>query len=245
MMAEGPRDQAATLRAQRPREDWFDEGFVSYWIDEQAARANERQRQFVRIRALVPKLPEQQFRYINLGAGPGHLDEVLLAHFPNAQATLLDGSPGMLQAASERLKRFESRAEYVQADLATPDWTRSVAGPFDIAVSSIALHNLRQPSRIRQLYAEVCELITPGGAFINLDYVRLGRVALTPLAALAAKDPDAQFTGARGGGGGPGTVEEQLGWLREAGFACAECFWKEWQVAILAGFRDPIQIPVA
>jgi len=244
-MTEATRDQIMAQRAQRPRENWFDEEYVSYWIDEQDQRANERMRQFVRIRALVPKDPRQEFRYINVGAGAGHLDEVLLEHFQGAHATLQDGARGMLEAARQRLRRFESRVDYVQADLATPDWTEALTGPFDVAVSSIAIHNLRQPSRIRQIYSEIHDLLDAGGLFLNLDYVRVTRPGFSAFAPWAAKDADAGFSYARGGGGSPGTVEEQLGWLREAGFAGAECFWKEFQVALLAGMREALLVPGA
>jgi hypothetical protein len=32
-------------------------------------------------------------------------------------------------------------------------------------------------------------------------------------------------------------LEEQLRWLREAGFREVECFWKEGRSAIIGGFR--------
>jgi tRNA (cmo5U34)-methyltransferase len=36
----------------------------------------------------------------------------------------------------------------------------------------------------------------------------------------------------------PATLEQQLRWLREAGFEEVECFWKEMQSAIIGGFRS-------
>lgn len=235
--------QAAAQEGQRPREDWFSDEYVAYWLDQQGQRAEERRRQFMRIRAVLPKEPGQEFRYINLGAGPGNLDEVLLEQFRGAQATLVDGSLAMLAEARRRLGRFEDRVELVQANLTSPEWAGAVRGPFDVAVSTIALHNLRDPGRLRQLYAEIYRLLGGGGLFLNLDYVRIARPSLVPLAAWAAKDPDAEFGRSRGGNNQPGTVEEQLGWLREAGFACAECLWKEFQVALMAGVRDQLDLP--
>src|SRR5579871_495713 len=233
----------AAAPGHRPREDWFSDEYVNYWIEQQDARADERRRQFVMIRALVPKTPEQEFRYIDLGAGPGLLDEMLLEQFPHAQATLVDGSMAMLGEAQRRLARFEDRAEFVQADLAKADWAGALTGPFDLAVSTIALHNLRDPRLIRELYAETYKLIGHGGLFLNLDYVRMARPSLSAFGAWAGRDPEAGFSGARGGAGQPGTVEEHLGWLREAGFACAECFWKEFRVALMGGIRDHLHLP--
>jgi tRNA (cmo5U34)-methyltransferase len=235
--------QRPAAQGGRPREDWFDDEFVVYWINQQESRFDERNRQFVRLRAVLPRDADEEFRYIDLGAGAGHLDVVLLEHFGRARATILDGSPAMLAGARNRLARFGDRVEFVQGNLATPEWIAGVQGPFDAAVSTIALHNLWEPRRLRQLYAEVHELLGEGGLFLNLDYVRATRPALAPLAAWAAKDPDAGFDTARGGAGFPGTVEEQLGWLREAGFAGADCPWKEFSVALMLGVRGGFHIP--
>lgn len=230
-------------RGNRPREDWFDEDFVNSWLNQQDERGEERQRQFNMVRALVPKTPDQPFRYLNIGAGPGHLDEVLLSRFTEAEATLLDGSLAMLAAARRRLDPFEGRAEFVQANLASHDWLGGVKGPFDLVVSTIAIHNLRDPRRVRELYAEIFGLMGHGSLFLNLDYVRLAGPTLEPLAGWARNDPEAGFNGTHGGRGLPGTVEEQLGWLREGGFATAECLWREFQIALLVGVRDHVHLP--
>jgi tRNA (cmo5U34)-methyltransferase len=234
---------ASAASAARPREDWHSGEFVSFWIDQQEERYVERHRQFVRIRSVIPKRRDEAFRYVNLGAGPGILDELLLADFPGASATLVDVAAGMHNDARRRLERFGNRVEYVQGDFATTAWASALNGPFDIAVSSIALHNLREANRIRALYAETHGLLADGGPFVNLDYVRSTSSAFVPVAAWAARDPEAEFERARAGGNQPGTVEEQLGWLREAGFTAADCPWKEWQVALMVGIRGQVSAP--
>jgi hypothetical protein len=65
------------------------------------------------------------FRNINVGAGHGPFDELVLDRYPAAQAVLLDGSAAMLAHAD---------------------------GPLDLAVSCIAIHNLRQPAPIRRVF---------------------------------------------------------------------------------------------
>ncbi|MPZ50121.1 MAG: methyltransferase domain-containing protein [Dehalococcoidia bacterium] len=225
-----------------PEEDWNDEEYVAYWLERQTGRAEERRRHFMMFRALITKMPEDEFSYINLGAGPGYLDEVLLEQFPGAQCTLVDGSLPMLVEARKRLERFGERVEYVQANLATPDWAGAVTGPFDFAVSSIAIHNLRDPRRIRDLYAETFRLTGHGGMFLNLDYVRPARPSLAPLGPWVAKDHEA---GLRRGGGHdmPGTLIEQLGWLSEAGFSTVDVVWKNMNTVLLCGLRDHLHMP--
>ena len=153
-------------------DNWHDEDFVKGWLERQKGRQTERQRQFVALRAFIPKTPDQEFRYLNLGAGPGNLDKLLLPHFPGANAVVLDGSLAMLAEARKELAPYGDRVEYVQADLTTPDWAGAVAGPFDFVISARTIHHLSEPRRIRELYREVRGLTGHGGTFLNLDYVR-------------------------------------------------------------------------
>src|SRR5690348_1066126 len=76
--------------------NWQNPEFVGEWSQRQVARAPERRRQFVVMRALIPKSATEEFTYVNLGAGTGNLDEVLLSHFTTARATLVDSSQAML-----------------------------------------------------------------------------------------------------------------------------------------------------
>jgi tRNA (cmo5U34)-methyltransferase len=216
------------------RENWFDPEFVREWIERQEAKSPET-RQLPRVRDAIPCSSDASFRYVNLGSGAGTLDALILARFPNAEATLVDGSAVMLKAARERLDTFGQRVSFVEVNLAEPSWVEAVPGPFDGAVSTIALHNLRDSMRIRGLYAEVFNLLNDGGWFMNLDYTRaaaplMGRwFQWATTGATAAARP--------AGRGFPGTVEEQLVWIREAGFAPADCIWREAQLALLAGCK--------
>ena len=156
----------------RPRENWADEAYVAYWLEREATRPRDRLRDFRIVRALLPRTRDESFRYMNIGCGDGPLDEVLLEAFPNARATLVDGSETMLSSARSRLQPFGNRVDYVQVDLLSPDWVSSVGGPFDAAVSTIAIHNLRTYNRVRDLYAELFTVMADGGLFLNFDYVR-------------------------------------------------------------------------
>lgn len=237
--------QAVTHRAEGdgPHEDWNNEDYVERWLAQQQERAAERQRQFAIVRAVIPKLPEQEFRYLNLGAGPGDLDDVLLTHFPGAAATLVDFSLVMLGMARQRLQRFGNRVEYIHANLASPDWAGAVSGPFDFIISTQAVHHLREPRRIRELYAEVYRLMGHGGTFLNLDRIRPARPSLAPLAAWAAQDPEAGFMGRGGDPGLPGSLLEHLSWLSEAGFNCVDVYWKDLSTALFCGIRDHLHMP--
>lgn len=235
----------ASLRTERgqEREDWTDEAFVRNWLRVQEERAPERNRQFAMLCALVPRGADDSFRYIDIAAGDGSLDAVLLERFPKAEATLLDGSPVMVKIAGERFQNLGGRVSAVQGDLETPDWRAAVRPPFDVAVSSIALHNLEDPLRIRALYGEIYDLLTDGGFFMNLEYVRAPSRALWPLYQHAARGADSGFSmQIRSLRDYPGSVDEQLGWLREAGFSPVDCFWREFRLAIFGGFKGHVRV---
>jgi SAM-dependent methyltransferase len=225
------------------RDDWSDEEYVARWLEPQKERAPERRRQFLALRACIPKIPDQEFRYLNLGAGPGNLDAVLLEHFPGASAVVLDGSLAMLTVARKELARFGDRVEYVQADLTSADWTGAVAGPFNFIVSARSIHHLGEPRRIRELYREVFLLLGHGGMFLNLDYVRPVKAELTRLADWVAKDSEASFSARCGHEDIPGTMTEQLGWLSEAGFGTVDVFWKEMYLALICGINGHLHMP--
>jgi tRNA (cmo5U34)-methyltransferase len=231
------------VRSHELVEDWSDDAFVTHWIDRQTGRAEQRRRQFSLLRAMIPFGADAPFRYLNVGAGPGPFDELVLRRHSQAQATLLDGSAVMLRHAGERLAEFGARFNLVHADFGSSEWAASVQGPFDLVVSCIAIHNLRDATRIRAVYAEIYGLLADGGLFLNLDYVRMPSQALQSIAAWSAADRDSGFMTGGGGADLPGTTDEQVGWLHEAGFAVADCFFKEFRLALFGGFKGTPRVP--
>jgi len=225
-------------------DQWHDEEYVKQWVERQKGRQAERRRQFVSLRAFITKDQDQEFRYLNLGAGPGNLDTVLLERFQGANAVVLDGSLAMLAEARKELAKYGDRVEYIQADLSKPDWTGAVAGPFDFVMSSRTLHHIGGPHRIRELYREVRGLTGHGGTFLNLDYVRPARAELVQLGDWITRDEEAGFMGAPHGAADlPGTLLEHLGWLGEAGFNTVEVYWKEMDLALMSGINGHLHMP--
>jgi len=37
-------------------------------------------------------------------------------------------------------------------------------------------------------------------------------------------------------------MQEQMGWLRDAGFSPVDCFWKEFRLAIFGGFKGQVRV---
>lgn len=179
-------------------------------------------------------------RILDLGAGTGLLAARVAAAAPGAQITLLDGSAPMLEQARARL-RDDPRFAFVQGDLRDP----LPDGPWDAVVSALAIHHLRDPDK-RALYARLREALPPDAILVNADQVAApsGLFADHYLRwhearARAAGSDDAEWSATldRWQHDWWATVEQQLGWLREAGFVDADCLFKDRSFAVLVARR--------
>ena len=193
-------------------------------------------------------------RLLDLGCGDGILGRTVMAEYPQANGVFLDFSEHMIEAAKQ--KADNRRAAFVVQDLATKDWTQSVGNyaPFDVVVSGFAIHHLPD-ERKRELYQEICDLLKPGGLFLNLEHV-------SPQSAWARQACDELFVDSLWSHhqklGGTKTrdavaqewyhrpdksenilapVEVQCQWLQEIGFQDVDCFFKVFQLALFGGRR--------
>jgi tRNA (cmo5U34)-methyltransferase len=178
-------------------------------------------------------------RILDLGAGTGLLSAHVRSRYPDAEMTLTDGSPAMLDQAREVLGVRGVR--YQVADLTDP----LPAGPWDAIVSALAIHHLDDPDK-RRLFARICDELRPGGVFVNAEQVAGPTPALDEhyaawheREARAAGSDDAEWAGAveRMAHDRLATVEDQLRWLRDAGFVDADCLFKDHRFAVLFARR--------
>jgi tRNA (cmo5U34)-methyltransferase len=199
---------------------------------------------------------DQPIRVLDIGAGYGALGMAILDSRANATAVCLDASDAMLALGRERNAHRTHRIEFVQGSLATREWLRAVHGNFDAVVSSRALHHFTEEQRRRYIFREVFDLVRPGGCFINADnvrattkslgdryrrardgylesYIRRSSGGKTGLAELRAATPSTYH-----GPHNNGELEQELAWLREAGFRDVDCFWKFATTVVYGGFRE-------
>jgi tRNA (cmo5U34)-methyltransferase len=177
---------------------------------------------------LLECMPATLQRILDLGTGDGRLLALVKRDHPDATAVAIDFSPAMLEAAQKRF-RGDSSVEIIPHNLETP---LPELGKFDAAVSSFAIHHLVH-ERKRSLYAEVFQVLRPGGVFCNLEHVAsptlelheefLRRIGYSP----ETEDPSNKLL----------DMEIQLGWLREIGFVEVDCHWKWRELALLTGRR--------
>lgn len=175
---------------------------------------------------LLDRVPCTVSRILDLGSGDGRLLRLLKLDRPRARAVALDFSPAMLEA----LRKGFSADGAVAVVEHNMDHPLPALGRFDAAVSSFAIHHLAH-ERKRSLYAEVFDLLEPGGVFCNLEHVSSPTAALHEQfiarlgIPLLGEDPSNQLL----------DVETQLRWLREIGFDDVDCCWKWLELALLAG----------
>jgi tRNA (cmo5U34)-methyltransferase len=137
----------------------------------------------------------------------------------------------------EARKRFadDEHVELVQHDLSE---SFPELGRFDAVISSFAIHHLEH-DRKRSLYAEVFDLLEPGGVFANFEHVAspTHRLHLAFFAAIGEpienEDPSDQTL----------DIHAQLQWLRAIGFDDVDCYWKWLEMALLIGVKPPRDAP--
>ena len=177
-------------------------------------------------------------RVLDLGAGTGLLAAQVLAAHPAAEVVLLDGAPAMLEEARAALGES---ASYVEGDLAGD----LPAGPWDAVVSALAIHHLADHDKAA-LFSRVHGGLRDGGVFVNAEQVAGPTPWLDEVyehrherAARALGASDDEWHGAldRMRHDRCATVEQQLDWLGEAGFADADCLFKDHRFAVIVARR--------
>ena len=149
--------------------DWHSDRYVADWVIHDTARDPERRPRLQQMLKAARLPREAEIAVLDVGAGYGAVTEEVLKAFPKARITLQDYSQPMLAEAKRRLAVQAAQLRYVTSDLSDPAWSSAVGGPFDLAVSAIALHNLRDAGKIFACYRAIHDLLRPGGRFLDYD----------------------------------------------------------------------------
>jgi len=189
--------------------------------------------------ALLEFIPPDARRILDIGSGGGRLLALVKAARPEAQFVAMDFSPTMLEALEKRFadsrpaqKDGASGSVSIVAHDFANQLPRLDLGRFDCVVSSFAIHHVSH-ERKRNLYAEIFDLLLPGGVFCNLEHVSsptihlhhefLRKLEVVP----EEEDPSNKLL----------DLETQLTWLREIGFAEVDWHWKWRELALMVGSK--------
>ncbi len=218
---------------------WHQPEHAQAWIERTRETGRDRGQEFGVFAALLPIPDDAEARVLELGAGAGGLTGVLLEQFPRVRVLALDLSPVMIGEGQRRLAAYGQRVEFLEWDLERNAWPAEAAGPFDLVVSSLAIHHLDR-ARKATLARQVFESLRPGGAFLNLDYLEPPSPAVQEQYVQAqrrlsggADEGDHHATG----GHASGTLLDYFEDLHAAGFVDVDVFWKRLAIAVVGGTR--------
>lgn len=187
---------------------------------------------------LVPFEKNDAFSLLDLGAGTGLVTSLVLNVFPETNATLVDISEKMLEKARERFTGNHSVSFEVM------DYAKKMPeGRFDVVVSALSIHHLDDPDK-KILFKRIFETLPPGGMFIHAELAKgesdatdeffhkswhehLMRTDLSPEQLIQIKERMAIDK--------PATLQNQLNWMKSAGFRDVDCFYKYYNFAVYAG----------
>ncbi len=238
------------LRAEplRPGGHWQHEGLAASFAERRAILLPQLDVQEEVIRLLLERGSRPVERFLDVGCGAGAMSELVLDAHPGARGVLVDFSEPMLARLDTELASHAGHWQAVRGDLDDPSWRDGLPDRrYDAIVSGLAIHHL-PPERKPALFAELLALLEDGGMFVNMDYVTIAG----PLRGLFDEQMLANAVRAdRENGGGhtheqleleddddrPDTVEDQLRWLRDAGFDDVEVHFKWAEAAVFGGVR--------
>jgi tRNA (cmo5U34)-methyltransferase len=238
------------MSASTPGAAWQHPELVSSFLDRRAVLIPLLDVQEDLLRRVFSRQQHAIGRFLDVGCGDGAIAELVLSAHPGSEAVLLDFSEPMLSRARTRLRAWPGRWQTVLGDLRDPAWREGLpAGRYDAVVSALAIHHL-PAERKRGLFAELFALLEAGGLFVNMDYVSIDGPlqGLFDEQMLANAVHDEQE---RGGGHSeheldlddnedqPNSAEEQVQWLRDAGYEQAELYFK-WAEAAVFGAVKPL-----
>lgn len=230
------------------RDDWHNPGFARNWDAGAEVGNPARALQLDLVTSLVAAEYRTGTSILDLGAGSGQVEALLLAARPDARIVAVDASPAMLALAKQRLAGPGSQIDFVLGDFAEPERIVLPAREYGIALLIQTLHHVPD-DRKRRVLAMLARALSPRGLLILVDRVTLEDEALRSVhasmwswlerraAVKSGWSADQLFQRLAGKQDHTTGVEEHLTMLREAGFHAA-CLELQLNRAVFAGRLD-------
>ena len=235
--------------------DWKDPANVQRWITSHTRGNPQRAEHLALVLELLATLQPDGHCVLDLGCGDGIVAAMLLERFPTAHVTGMDSSPPMLAAAAERLAAYPGRWALQPGALEALTALDLPAEGFDAAIGIQSIHHLSGDEK-QTLFRTVAGLLRPGGLFVLSDRIMLTSAALFPYYRALQNRLQVQYGNSpipavygyvehlyalADRGDRPDTVEDQVAWLRAAGFGAADCFYRYLERAVFGGLKDTVE----
>ncbi len=228
---------------------WQSAESVQAWAAEAERQERSRRdhRRFMAV--LLPFAGQDEFTFLDLGAGTGAASRAILDLHPRSTAILADFSAEMMRAGEREMRRFAGRYRYVEFDMAAGgEWPAAIPAALDAVVSSMCVHHLPD-ERKQGLFAEILGHLVPGGWYLNYDPVRAADPVVEATWQRVSEHDDPAAAERRRHRSPLDQarwdnhvryiipLDQQLGYLRSAGFEGIDVYWKQLENVIYGGRR--------
>lgn len=193
---------------------------------------------------IIPGDRTAPIKVLDLGAGTGLYSGMVQSVFPNAEFTLLDLAPEMLEKAKVRFSKMGKSPKILIGDYIETD----LGDSYNLIISALSIHHLSDVDK-ELLYQRIYDVLNPGGIFINADQV-LGKTAnleqlyrqhwLDSVRTKNISEQDLKAAQKRMEYDRMATLDIQLSWLEAAGFQNVDCWYKNFSFAVFGGYRPTI-----
>ena len=190
---------------------------------------------------MIPLEQDAEFTFADLGSADGFVSALILENYPNSTATLIDVDEERLNKSEARFSDQADRVNLLHADFARSD----PPDKYGLVVTTHAIHHLTDIEK-RALYRTLYSRLHPGGAILNGDRV------LQPTDLLREEYRENWANECRAAGADEDAIsksldrmwddhdaeiEDQIEWIRNAGFRNVDIYYKYQMYAVFGGRR--------
>ena len=193
---------------------------------------------FYRVSVSVASVNKENPDILDIGAGTGLLSAFLMEKYPEASFTLIDISEKMLDIAKDRF-RGNSNVKYIVADYSKYHFVEK----YDMVVSALSIHHLEDEEK-KEIYKKCYSLLKQNGILINADLV-YGETSFIEnlnkniwrqyIEDSGLPEEEIQAGYERIKLDKEATLDQQMNWLKEAGFCDISCIYKFYHFAVTFG----------
>ena len=197
------------------------------------------------ITALIDSVQFEPFaaiRIIDLGCGTGTVAKRLGDKFPNSTIVCLDIASKMIEIAKYKMSGRKN-TEFIVGDFSKIEFKE----PFDVVVSSLALHHIQTDEEKKEFYTKIYKVLTNSGQFLNADVVlattdyqqniNMNRWIDYMNKSVPMDEIQQRWLPAHKTEDRPSILLNQLKWLDEIGFENVDVIWKYYNFSVYGGVK--------
>lgn len=142
---------------------------------------------------MIQAMDKREGRFLEIGAGPGHLAGLMLETFPEIRLTAVDISADMANIARKHFqsKKMEEQIDYRIGDAGDDRFVAEFEEKFDVIYSTFSLHHWKDPQK---MFDNLLQLLKDDGLIIVYDFKRVWWMYYLPINSPDIKQVQAAYT---------------------------------------------------